>query len=149
MQVVSLLDNNFSITRVWPVEEMTWTQCPSVRKYLATHPDQERKFGPIVTCSQTVNLDYNFCVQKHMNILPAKKNSSWKDACKNLKQMFEKCPKILRECLTEREYKNFVNEFLIDIRATVIAMEDVCPIAKKNTLGTLENGRQHNWDVCY
>ena len=70
-----------------------------------------------------------------MNILPAKKNSSWKDACKNLKQMFEKCPRILRECLTEREYKNFVDEFLIDIRATVIAMEDICPIAKKNTLG--------------
>ena len=70
-----------------------------------------------------------------MNILPAKKNSSWKDACKNLQQMFEKCPKILRECLSEREYKNFVDEFLIDIRATVIAMEDVCPIAKKNTLG--------------
>ena len=49
--------------------------------------------------------------------------------------MFEKCPRILRECLTEREYKNFVDEFLIDIRATVIAMEDICPIAKKNTLG--------------
>ena len=73
-----------------------------------------------------------------MNILPAKKNSSWKDACKNLKQMFEKCPKILRECLTEREYKNFVDEFLIDIRATVIAMEGVCPIAKENTLGEFE-----------
>ena len=70
-----------------------------------------------------------------MNILPAKKNSSWKDACKNLEQMFEKCPKILRECLTEKEYTNFIDEFLIDIRATVIAMEDVCPIAKKNTLG--------------
>ena len=56
-------------------------------------------------------------------------------ACKNLEQMFEKCPKILRECLTEREYKTFIDEFLIDIRATVIAMEDVCPIAKKNTLG--------------
>lgn len=74
-----------------------------------------------------------------MNILPAKKNSSWKDACKNLKQMFEKCPRILRECLTEREYKNFVDEFLIDIRATVIAMEDICPIAKKNTLGEKVN----------
>ena len=49
--------------------------------------------------------------------------------------MFEKCPRILRECLTEREFKNFVDEFLIDIRATVIAMEDICPIAKKNTLG--------------
>ena len=89
----------------------------------------------MIVCSQTVNLDYNFCVQKHMNILPAKKNSSWKDACKNLKQMFEKCPRIVRDCLTKREYKNFVDEFLIDIRATVIAMEDVCPIAKKNTLG--------------
>ena len=91
----------------------------------------------MIVCSQTVNLDYNFCVQKHMNILPAKKNSSWKDACKNLKQMFEKCPRILRDCLSKREYKNFVDEFLIDIRATVIAMEDVCPIAKKNTLGEL------------
>ena len=117
------------------MEQMTWTQCPSVRQYLSTHPNTARKFGPIIPCSQTVNLDYNFCVQKHMNILPAKKNSSWKDACKNLKQMFEKCPKILRECLTEREYKNFVDEFLIDIRATVIAMEGVCPIAKENTLG--------------
>ena len=57
----------------------------------------------------------------------------------NLKQMFEKCPRILRECLTEREYKNFVDEFLIDIRATVIAMEDICPIAKKNTLGEKVN----------
>ena len=125
-----------SITRVWPVEEMIWQQCPSVQDYLARHQTtQSRKFGPILLCSQNVNLDYNFCVQKHMNILPAKKNSSWKDACKNLKQMFEKCPRILRECLTEREYKNFVDEFLIDIRATVIAMEDICPIAKKNTLG--------------
>ena len=115
---------------------MVWQQCPSVRDYLARHQTiQSRKFGPILSCSQNVNLDYNFCVQKHMNILPAKKNSSWKDACKNLKQMFEKCPRILRECLTEREYKNFVDEFLIDIRATVIAMEDICPIAKKNTLG--------------
>ena len=130
----------FSITRVWPVEEMVWQQCPSVRDYLARHRTiQSRKFGPILLCSQNVNLDYNFCVQKHMNILPAKKNSSWKDACKNLKQMFEKCPRILRECLTEREYKNFVDEFLIDIRATVIAMEDICPIAKKNTLGEKVN----------
>ena len=33
------------------------------------------------------NQDYNYCVQKHMNILPAKKNSSWKDACNNLQQV--------------------------------------------------------------
>ena len=70
-----------------------------------------------------------------MNILPAKKNSSWKDACKNLREMFEKCPRIVSGCLTEKEYKHFVDEFLIDIRATVIAMEDVCPIAKKSSLG--------------
>ena len=88
-----------------------------------------------------------------MNILPAKKNSSWKDACKNLKQMFEKCPRILRDCLSKREYKNFVDEFLIDIRATVIAMEDVCPIAKKNTLGELlfvsSKGRAKNKSILH
>ena len=125
----------FSVTSVWPVQEMDFTRCPSVSEYLARVDPRERKVGPVIFCSQNVNLDYNFCVQKHMNILPAKKNSSWKDACKNLREMFEKCPRIVSGCLTEKEYKHFVDEFLIDIRATVIAMEDVCPIAKKSTLG--------------
>ena len=123
------------MTSVWPLEEMEFMRCPSVKEYLARMDPRERKVGPVIFCSQNVNLDYNFCVQKHMNILPAKKNSSWKDACKNLRQMFEKCPRILSECLTEKEYKHFVDEFLVDIRATVIAMEEVCPIAKKSSLG--------------
>ena len=125
----------FSVTSVWPVQEMDFTRCPSVSEYLARVDPRERKVGPVIFCSQNVNLDYNFCVQKHMNILPAKKNSSWKDACKNLREMFEKCPRIVSGCLNEKEYKHFVDEFLVDIRATVIAMEDVCPIAKKSSLG--------------
>ena len=54
------------------------------------------------------------------------------------------CPRIVRGCLTAREFTTFQvqhtvqhavhrtlqEEFRIDIRATVVAMEDVCPIAK-------------------
>ena len=39
-----------SITRVWPVSEMQWTQCPAVRAYLASHDNNNRKFGPIILC---------------------------------------------------------------------------------------------------
>ena len=48
--------------------------------------------------------------------------------------MFEKCPKALKECQHPKDYKSFVEEFLIDIKATIAAMEDVCPKAKKKSL---------------
>ena len=48
--------------------------------------------------------------------------------------MFETCPGILESCHHPREYKSFVEEFLIDIRATVAAMEAVCPVAKHKSL---------------
>ena len=48
--------------------------------------------------------------------------------------MFGNCRLILKNCQHPREYKSFVEEFLIDIRATIAAMEDVCPIAKHKSL---------------
>ena len=48
--------------------------------------------------------------------------------------MFDNCQLILKNCQHPREYNSFVQEFLIDIRATVAAMEDVCPIAKHKSL---------------
>ena len=77
-----------TVTDKWPVSKMGFMECPIVREYLAS--GRKRVFGPVLSCSENRNLDYNFCVQKHMNILPAKKNSSWKDACKNLKQVKHK-----------------------------------------------------------
>ena len=74
-----------TVTDRWPVGELEFMQCPAVQEYLAS--GRRRVFGPVLSCSDNLNLEYNFCVQKHMNILPAKKNSSWKDACKYLKQV--------------------------------------------------------------
>ena len=74
-----------TVLKKWPVEEMVFMKCPSVQEYLSSR--RKELFGPVLSCSKLLNRDYNFCVQKHMNILPAKKNSSWKDACKNLKQV--------------------------------------------------------------
>ena len=48
--------------------------------------------------------------------------------------MFENCQLILKNCQHPREYNSFVEEFLIDIRATIAAMEDDCPIAKHKSL---------------
>ena len=48
--------------------------------------------------------------------------------------MFENCQLILKNCQHPREYNSFVEEFLIDIRATIAAMEDACPIAKHKSL---------------
>ena len=48
--------------------------------------------------------------------------------------MFENCQHILNNCQNPREYNSFVEEFLIDIRATIAAMEDVCPIVKQKSL---------------
>ena len=49
-------------------------------------------------------------------------------------QMFVECPEILKNCQPPKEYQSFVDEFLIDIRATIATMEDVCPIAKDKSL---------------
>ena len=48
--------------------------------------------------------------------------------------MFEKCQLILKNCQHPREYNSFVEEFLIDIIATIAAIEDVCPIAKRKSI---------------
>ena len=48
--------------------------------------------------------------------------------------MFENCQLIVKNCQHPREYNSFADEFLIDIRATIAAMEDVCPIAKHKSL---------------
>jgi hypothetical protein len=137
-----------TVIKTWPVTKMEFMKCPSVEEYLSS--GRKRVFGPVMSCPAHLNQDYNFCVQKHMNILPAKKNSSWKDACNNLKQvkmssqvfieqpfslqMFENCQLILKNCQHPREFNSFVEDFRIDIRATIAAMEDVCPIAKHKSL---------------
>ena len=72
--------------RKWPVIKMEFMKCPSVQEYLSS--GRKRVFGPVMSCTRNLNHDFNFCVQKHMDILPAKKNCSWKDACKTLKQVF-------------------------------------------------------------
>ena len=74
-----------TVIRAWPANKMEFMKCPSVKEYLSS--GRKRVFGPVLSCTRHLNHDYNFCVQKHMNILPAKKNSSWKDACKHLKQV--------------------------------------------------------------
>jgi hypothetical protein len=74
-----------TVTRKWPVGQTEFMECPSVVEYISN--GRKQMFGPVMSCSGSLNLVYNFCVQKHMNILPAKKNSSWKDACKNLEQV--------------------------------------------------------------
>ena len=74
-----------SVIKKWPIRKMKFLRCPSIKEYLSS--GRKRVYGPVMSCSKHLNQDYNFCVQKHMNILPAKKNSSWKDACKNIKQV--------------------------------------------------------------
>ena len=49
-------------------------------------------------------------------------------------QMSEKCPEKVAECQQPKEYARFGEEFLIDIRATIAAMEEVCPVAQKKSL---------------
>lgn len=75
-----------NVTAQWPVSKMEFMHCPSIKEYLSS--GRNRVFGPVMSCPKHPNQEFNFCVQKHMNILPAKKNSSWKDACKNLKQVY-------------------------------------------------------------
>ena len=70
-----------TVLKKWPLRKMEFRKCPSIKEYLSS--GRKRVFGPVLSCPKHINQDYNFCVQKHMNILPAKKNSSWKDACKN------------------------------------------------------------------
>ena len=60
--------------------------------------------------------------------------------------MFDNCQLILKNCQHPREFNSFVEEFLIDIRATVAAMEDVCPIAKHKSLkdcSVLSDNKDH------
>ena len=71
-----------NITKRWPLSRMSFWNCPSVKEYVSS--GRRAVFGPVRVCSDHLNQEHNFCVQKHMNILPAKKNSSWRDACKNL-----------------------------------------------------------------
>ena len=75
-----------TVIRTWPASKMEFMKCPSVEEYLSS--GRKRVFGPVMSCTRNLNHDFNFCVQKQINILPAKKNCSWKDACKNLKQVF-------------------------------------------------------------
>ena len=74
-----------SVLKKWPVGRMEVMKCPSIAVYLQS--GRRAVSGPALSCSEHSNQEYNFCVQKHWNILPAKKNSSWKDACRNLKQV--------------------------------------------------------------
>ena len=78
-----------TVIRTWPVSKMEFMKCPGVEDYLSS--GRKGVFGPVMSCSAHLNQDYNLCVQKHMNILPAKKNSSWKDACNNLQQVNMLC----------------------------------------------------------
>ena len=48
--------------------------------------------------------------------------------------MSVRCPEKVKECQKANEYKRFGEEFLIDIRATIAAMEVVCPVAQKKSL---------------
>ena len=78
-----------TVIRTWPVSKMEFMKCPGVEEYLSS--GRKGVFGPVMSCSAHLNQDFNLCVQKHMNILPAKKNSSWKDACNNLQQVNMLC----------------------------------------------------------
>ena len=78
-----------TVIRTWPVTNMEFMKCPRVEEYLSS--GRKPVFGPVMSCPVHLNQDHNFCVQKHMNILPAKKNSSWKDACNYLKQVNMLC----------------------------------------------------------
>ena len=48
--------------------------------------------------------------------------------------MFDKCPEKVKKCQQPKEYASFGKEFLLDIEATILAMEDVCPVAKNKSL---------------
>ena len=50
--------------------------------------------------------------------------------------MFERCPGKVKECQQPAEYERFEEEFLTDIKATIAAMEEVCPVAQKKSLKT-------------
>ena len=74
-----------SILQRWPAGSMMFLQCPSIDDYL--HSGRKGVTGPVLSCDEQSNQEYQFCVQKYWNILPAKKNSSWKDACRSLRQV--------------------------------------------------------------
>ena len=42
--------------------------------------------------------------------------------------MFDKCPEKVKKCQQPKEYASFEKEFLLDIEATIAAMDDVCPV---------------------
>ena len=48
--------------------------------------------------------------------------------------MFETCPGKVKECQQSEEYESFEAEFLIDIKATIAAMEEACPVAQTKSL---------------
>ena len=48
--------------------------------------------------------------------------------------MFETCPTKVKECQQPAEYESFEEEFLIDIKATIAAMEEACPVAQTKSL---------------
>ena len=73
------------VLEMWPLDQIELRRCPSVIEYLTS--GRPRKSGPIMSCSDKSNQEHNFCVQQFMNILPARKNSSWKDACRTLKKV--------------------------------------------------------------
>jgi hypothetical protein len=58
--------------------------------------------------------------------------------------MFEKCPEKVKKCQQPKEYDSFEKEFLLDIEATIAAMEDVCPVAKKTSLKSCPVFTKHN-----
>ena len=64
--------------------------------------------------------------------------------------MFDKCPEKVKKCQQAKEYTTFEKEFLLDIKATVEAMEDVCPVAKKKSLcGHKEIRRANGPRACW
>ena len=48
--------------------------------------------------------------------------------------MFETCPGKVNKCQQSEEYESFEAEFLIDIKATIPAMEEACPLAQMKSL---------------
>jgi hypothetical protein len=58
--------------------------------------------------------------------------------------MFDKCPEKVKKCQQYEEYASFEKEFLLDIKATIVAMEDVCPVTKKKSLKSCPLFTKHN-----
>ena len=58
--------------------------------------------------------------------------------------MFDKCPEKVKKCQQPKEYSNFEKEFLLDIEATIAAIEDVCPVAKMKSLKSCLVFTTHN-----